>query len=169
MCGDTTLGAMAQAFTNWAEKHPENWGIARILGVISALQETWRNEPAIRGAEPLPKCIDLNLRSFSASPGPNRVIEIAAAPAAENSCANCALFIHVPPTDPCKIFSPIRRVRCPVDPAVRVESQCFSRRFIAVLSCSPYAATTAKKDLISRSGPQPDASVHGASSIPYRP
>jgi hypothetical protein len=36
-----TVGAAAQAFKNWAQKHPEAWGLQRYLGVSWALQETW--------------------------------------------------------------------------------------------------------------------------------
>jgi hypothetical protein len=32
---------MAQAFINWAEKHPENWTMGGADGVILALKETW--------------------------------------------------------------------------------------------------------------------------------
>jgi Rap1a immunity proteins len=43
MCPKTsvTVGAAAQAFKNWAQKHPEYWSQVRYLGVLLALQETW--------------------------------------------------------------------------------------------------------------------------------
>jgi hypothetical protein len=33
--------ASVQAFKNWAEKHPEAWGVVRYAGVMWALRETW--------------------------------------------------------------------------------------------------------------------------------
>jgi hypothetical protein len=36
-----TAGAAVQAFKNWAQKHPEAWGLQRYLGVLWALQEVW--------------------------------------------------------------------------------------------------------------------------------
>jgi hypothetical protein len=39
--GKASFGAMVQAFTNWAEKHPEEWTSSRQLGVMKALSETW--------------------------------------------------------------------------------------------------------------------------------
>ena len=36
-----TEGAGRQAFINWAEKHPDKWSEARILGVESALMAAW--------------------------------------------------------------------------------------------------------------------------------
>jgi hypothetical protein len=37
----TSLGALRQAFINWAEKHPEAWSIYNGYGVNVALRETW--------------------------------------------------------------------------------------------------------------------------------
>jgi hypothetical protein len=34
-------GAMVQAFINWAQKHPEKWDYAGVVGVSFALSETW--------------------------------------------------------------------------------------------------------------------------------
>jgi hypothetical protein len=40
--GETSsLGAMRQAFINWAEKHPEAWSMFNGYGVNAALHETW--------------------------------------------------------------------------------------------------------------------------------
>ena len=45
--GDPTTGkppplrAMEQAFTNWAQKHPEAWSKQEAAGVTEALRETW--------------------------------------------------------------------------------------------------------------------------------
>lgn len=36
-----TAGAGAQVFKNWAQKHPEAWGLMRYVGVAWALKETW--------------------------------------------------------------------------------------------------------------------------------
>jgi hypothetical protein len=36
-----TYGADIQVFKNWAEKHPERWGDTDMVGVATALQETW--------------------------------------------------------------------------------------------------------------------------------
>jgi hypothetical protein len=36
-----TAGAAAQAFKNWAQKHPEAWNLQRYLGTLWALQEVW--------------------------------------------------------------------------------------------------------------------------------
>jgi hypothetical protein len=36
-----TVGASVQAFKNWAQKHPEAWGLPRYVGVAWALQEVW--------------------------------------------------------------------------------------------------------------------------------
>ena len=33
--------ASVQVFKNWAEKHPEAWGLIRYAGVMWALKETW--------------------------------------------------------------------------------------------------------------------------------
>jgi hypothetical protein len=33
--------ASVQVFKNWAQKHPETWGLFRYLGVAVALRETW--------------------------------------------------------------------------------------------------------------------------------
>jgi len=40
-CGTATVGAAAQSFINWAEKHPEHWTDQRNDGVETALRETW--------------------------------------------------------------------------------------------------------------------------------
>jgi hypothetical protein len=34
-------GAMVQAFRNWAERNPKDWGKKAVLGVMNALHETW--------------------------------------------------------------------------------------------------------------------------------
>jgi Rap1a immunity proteins len=34
-------GAMVQAFRNWAERNPKDWGKEAVLGVMNALHETW--------------------------------------------------------------------------------------------------------------------------------
>ena len=39
--GDVSYSAMVQAFKNWAQKHPEAWGIPRYGGVMWALKESW--------------------------------------------------------------------------------------------------------------------------------
>lgn len=39
--GDVSYSAMVQAFKNWAQKHPEAWGMPRYGGVMWALKETW--------------------------------------------------------------------------------------------------------------------------------
>jgi Rap1a immunity proteins len=36
-----TTAAGVQAFKNWAQKHPEAWGIVAYPGVVFALKETW--------------------------------------------------------------------------------------------------------------------------------
>jgi len=36
-----SYGAGVQLFKNWAEKHPENWSMARAAGVAIALKEVW--------------------------------------------------------------------------------------------------------------------------------
>jgi hypothetical protein len=36
-----TYAAAAQAFMNWATKHPEMWSTHQSIGVIAALHETW--------------------------------------------------------------------------------------------------------------------------------
>jgi hypothetical protein len=41
MCGSASYGAMIQAFINWAEQHPEEWGQPRVAGVVLALREKW--------------------------------------------------------------------------------------------------------------------------------
>ncbi len=43
ICSDsvTTSGALAQIFINWANKHPEMWQTTSLIGVASALNETW--------------------------------------------------------------------------------------------------------------------------------
>lgn len=42
LCGSgATVGAMVQAFTNWAEGHPEEWTMNAGLGVMLALREKW--------------------------------------------------------------------------------------------------------------------------------
>lgn len=39
--GPITTGAGKQVFTNWAQKHPEAWGLIQYIGVAFALKETW--------------------------------------------------------------------------------------------------------------------------------
>jgi hypothetical protein len=43
ICPKTAIsaGAAAQAFKNWAQKHPEAWSLQRYLGALWALQEVW--------------------------------------------------------------------------------------------------------------------------------
>jgi hypothetical protein len=43
ICTNGTIsdGAAMQAFKNWAQKHPEMWGMVRIMGVVLAMQEVW--------------------------------------------------------------------------------------------------------------------------------
>lgn len=41
MCGSPSYGAMTQTFMNWAEKHPEHWGMVQVGGVVIALHEKW--------------------------------------------------------------------------------------------------------------------------------
>lgn len=36
-----TIGAQIQAFKNWANAHPESWGITDVIGVGAALHQTW--------------------------------------------------------------------------------------------------------------------------------
>jgi len=40
-CGEWTDETAVQAFTSWAEKHPEHWGLEGRFGVVIALNETW--------------------------------------------------------------------------------------------------------------------------------
>ncbi len=40
-CTSASFGAMVQAFTNWAERHPEEWTTCRQIGVVKALSERW--------------------------------------------------------------------------------------------------------------------------------
>jgi Rap1a immunity proteins len=41
ICDAPPHGAMVQAFTDWAEKNPQEWKNPAILGVMTALRETW--------------------------------------------------------------------------------------------------------------------------------
>jgi hypothetical protein len=43
ICPKTAIsaGAATQAFKNWAQGHPEAWGIQRYLGVLWAMQAVW--------------------------------------------------------------------------------------------------------------------------------
>jgi hypothetical protein len=41
ICEQPSYGAMVQAFKNWADKHPQQWGANKIVGVMLALQENW--------------------------------------------------------------------------------------------------------------------------------
>jgi hypothetical protein len=43
ICAKSTpsYGAMVQAFVNWAEAHPQEWGKNRLLGVVVALGRSW--------------------------------------------------------------------------------------------------------------------------------
>jgi hypothetical protein len=43
VCGEPapTYKAMVQAFTDWAERHPERWSSPGAWGVMQALQEAW--------------------------------------------------------------------------------------------------------------------------------
>jgi hypothetical protein len=38
---EVTFGAMRQAFINWAEKNPREWGFSARNGAMLALQATW--------------------------------------------------------------------------------------------------------------------------------
>jgi hypothetical protein len=38
---NASYGARVQAFRNWAQKHPEEWGDADCAGVVIALREVW--------------------------------------------------------------------------------------------------------------------------------
>jgi hypothetical protein len=40
-CGARTVGAVRQAFINWAPKHPEKWNWPFYFGVMAALTESW--------------------------------------------------------------------------------------------------------------------------------
>ena len=44
ICSDPmpSNGAVIQAFTNWANKHPEKWNAPDIAGIVIAVHETWR-------------------------------------------------------------------------------------------------------------------------------
>lgn len=44
-CGDPTYGAAVQAFINWAERNPDKWDYAQLMGVHSALSELWPCSP----------------------------------------------------------------------------------------------------------------------------
>lgn len=45
-CGeDPPFDAMRQAFLNWADKHPEHWGIEALAGVGIAIKATWPCPP----------------------------------------------------------------------------------------------------------------------------
>jgi hypothetical protein len=35
------MGAVVQAFLNWADRHPQEWGKSRAFGVSAALSEAW--------------------------------------------------------------------------------------------------------------------------------
>ena len=41
ICDAPPHGAMVQAFTDWAEKNPQEWKNPAILGVMTAPRETW--------------------------------------------------------------------------------------------------------------------------------
>jgi hypothetical protein len=41
ICGNVTYGASVQAFMNWANAHPERWTENRLVGVATALRQTW--------------------------------------------------------------------------------------------------------------------------------
>jgi hypothetical protein len=43
ICSETAVsyGAYVQAFINWAEKHPESWGLRRWIGASMGLRATW--------------------------------------------------------------------------------------------------------------------------------
>jgi Ssp1 endopeptidase immunity protein Rap1a len=45
--GFPSFGARMQAFTNWAKKHPEEWGDPQLQGVVKAMRETWPCPPSI--------------------------------------------------------------------------------------------------------------------------
>ena len=41
ICTNPSNGAKLQAFNNWAEKHPEFWGLSQTVGVMVALREAF--------------------------------------------------------------------------------------------------------------------------------
>jgi Rap1a immunity proteins len=41
ICAKPSYGAMVQAFVNWAEANPREWGKNRLFGVIAALSKNW--------------------------------------------------------------------------------------------------------------------------------
>jgi Rap1a immunity proteins len=45
ICDAPPHGAMVQAFADWAEKNPQEWKNPAILGVMTALRETWPCDP----------------------------------------------------------------------------------------------------------------------------
>lgn len=48
-CGSpASVGAMEQAFVNWAREHPKNWGMPLLDGVMMAIRETWPCDPEFR-------------------------------------------------------------------------------------------------------------------------
>jgi hypothetical protein len=45
ICGNPSYGAMVQAFLNWAEKNPREWGKKQEIGVATALGLAWPCTP----------------------------------------------------------------------------------------------------------------------------
>jgi hypothetical protein len=41
ICAKPSYGAMVQAYINWAEANPKEWGENRLFGVMLALGENW--------------------------------------------------------------------------------------------------------------------------------
>src|SRR5262245_46587890 len=41
ICAKPSYGAMVQAFVNWAEANPREWGKNRLVGVVVALSKNW--------------------------------------------------------------------------------------------------------------------------------
>jgi hypothetical protein len=41
ICAKPSYGAMVQAYINWAEANPKEWGTNRLFGVMLALKQNW--------------------------------------------------------------------------------------------------------------------------------
>ena len=44
ICGEPSYGAMVQAFVNWADANPNEWGKDCLFGVVGALTNNWRRQ-----------------------------------------------------------------------------------------------------------------------------
>jgi len=42
ICGEPSYAEMVQAFVNWADVNPNEWGKDRLFGVVGALTNNWR-------------------------------------------------------------------------------------------------------------------------------